>query len=66
MTVVNCNYCYRNNKSFIKDKKNIISVYEAKKNLHQFVENLTGLQFIVQQVIEQLILVDRKEQMTFE
>ena len=42
------------------------SIYETKRDLHKFVENLTGLQFLVQQIIEQLILADRKEQMTFE
>eukprot|EP00088_Acartia_fossae_P056460 TRINITY_DN6575_c0_g1_i1.p1 TRINITY_DN6575_c0_g1~~TRINITY_DN6575_c0_g1_i1.p1 ORF type:complete len:425 (-),score=53.40 TRINITY_DN6575_c0_g1_i1:118-1392(-) len=43
-----------------KDISEIKELYDTKYELHNLVENISGLQFLIQQVIESLILADRK------
>jgi len=43
----------------VEDKEILMEIYNSKLHLFNLVENLTGLQFILQNILENLVIADR-------
>ena len=43
----------------VEDKEILLEIYNSKLHLFNLVENLTGLQFILQNILENLVIADR-------